>query len=188
MTIVGTTGPMLARMWMRLIPLLLLCAAVCGPIPPAVRAETAVGVRAGVGPTFPQGDLGEVTNTGVHWVGIADIHSGPGPLAVEILIAHQNFRADQAENQFRDWILTGGIQYAFLRQRTTLYGVFGIGPYIQRYEYQNWQTRLGANGGLGIAYSLGDFDLFIEARVHQTFPTSYGVLSVPVVVGIWLRP
>ena len=180
--------PALAGIQMRAILLLLLCAVVYGSVPLAARAETALGVRAGVGPTFPQGDLGEVTNTGVHWVGIADIHSGSGPLAIEILIAHQNFRADRSENQFRDWILTGGIQYAFLRQRTTLYGVLGIGPYIQRYDYQNWQTRLGANAGLGIAYDLGDFDLFVEARAHQTFPTDFGVLSIPVVAGIWLRP
>ncbi len=58
-------GPALAETQMWAILLLLLCVAVCGPVPPVVRAETAMGVRAGVGPTFPQGDLGEVTNTGV---------------------------------------------------------------------------------------------------------------------------
>jgi len=158
--------PALAGIQMRAILLLLLCAVVCGSVPLAARAETALG----------------------HWVGIADIHSGSGPLAVEILVAHQNFRADQSENQFRDWVLTGGIQVAFLRKRTTLYGVLGIGPYIQRYDYQNWQTRLGANAGFGVAYGLGDFDLFVEVRAHQTFPTDFGVLSVPVVAGIWLRP
>jgi hypothetical protein len=152
------------------------------------RAETALGVRAGAGPSFPQDELGERAKTGLSLLGVADIYPKPGPLAVTIVAGYQNFPGEVPQDQFRDWYLSGGVHYEFLRRRTVLYGSVGIGPHVQRYESSDWKTRLGVSASLGAAYAVGEAHLFLEFRFDQTLPTDFGARSLPLIAGIWLRP
>jgi hypothetical protein len=150
------------------------------------------------GASVPLGDFANFASTGWHAGGLLQWNSPTAPLGIRADVAYHDF-GNSGTSTANPSMVVGTINGMWLFPSTSTvrpYLIGGGGFYNERCEECNSQTKLGVNGGLGVAVPLSGISTVIEARVHLVFdgrdaagnvPAISNSTFIPISVGILFR-
>jgi hypothetical protein len=153
------------------------------------------------GASLPVGQFADFNTTGWHAGALLQWNSPTAPFAFRFDAAYHDFGIDDRfSDDFAESMVIATINGMWLFPSTSTvrpYLIGGPGIYNERCSVCNSQTKLGLNGGVGIAIPLSGISTVIEARFHMIFnsveSTTQGVPStknstfIPISVGILFR-
>jgi hypothetical protein len=151
-----------------------------------------LGISAGA--TIPVSDLSDDYNTGYNGTVSLGFNSPGSPIGFRIdgmynSLAHKDFGF--GSSNLRILSANANVVYALPGVGMRPYLIAGAGAYnlqsdlTSGFSDNNSSTKLGLNGGIGVAFPLSGFNTFAEARIHHIFTDdNFSTTFIPVTFGI----
>ncbi|MGH7476111.1 MAG: hypothetical protein ACRELD_07465 [Longimicrobiales bacterium] len=157
----------------------------------AAPATAQFGVAGG--PTFPNGDLSDITETGWHIQGVLGFTPAMLPVGLRLDAGYQKlaFESDVPAD-FEELFGTLNAVLALSVPGLAPYIHAGVGLYGDRLDPEDtgsadWETNFGLNGAIGLLLPISRWNTFVEARLHHVFSDGdlgFNVQTVPITFGI----
>jgi hypothetical protein len=158
-------------------------------------AQSAKPVSLGIsaGAVFPMSDLGNDYATGYNGTVSLGFNSPGSPIGFRIDGMYNKMAAQDFVGLPDVTIMSANanIVYALPGVGLRPYLIGGAGVYnlqsdaATAFTGNNSSTKLGLNGGVGVAFPLSGFNTFAEARIHHVFTDDgYSTTFIPVTFGI----
>lgn len=141
---------------------------------PGANAQARFGLAAGL--AVPTGDFGDEVGTGFNIEGSAEFRPATMPFGLRADLSYNRFSVDEDTGFDGNISAFGGALNALFQMAgiaATPYLV--VGPTITNISFDvdgqdiDSQTKIGAQGGVGVKFPLSGFTSKIEARYHTIF-------------------
>ena len=145
-----------------------------------LQKKYSTGIFAGF--TLPSGDMNLNYNPGLAF-GLMLDYRLPGPISLLAVVGANSFRAASTTvSSTRWWNASVNAKYEFHLAQVKSFLNCGLGAYLPK----SGQTRLGANVGAGLGFSIAsNWDLELAGNFHRLFDaeesTSFGVIHLGLV-------
>lgn len=152
----------------------------------AVPASAQIGWSLGLGPTLPQGDLGDGTKTGFHGMAGATFSIPAAPIKIRADFAYNTMKSEADDNlSLNVMTVSGDAQWSFMPGPLSPYLIGGVtwgsadlggssAPDVSA------ETDFGFNVGAGLDFGLGPLKLFAEGRYFSVGDSDF----LPITVGL----
>jgi hypothetical protein len=146
----------------------------------------------GGGATFPLGEIGDEFEAGLHINGLVQSGAlGALPFGLRGEVGYQTFSHDDDTLRHIVGRVNAVIPFAG-RSDAQPYLIAGVGLYNSKEETDHGdhthggeaENFLGLNAGVGIRWSLGGLNTFVEARFHNVFDDHHAQRFIPFSLGI----
>jgi opacity protein-like surface antigen len=155
---------------------------------PGANAQARFGLAAGL--AVPMGDFGDVATSGFNVEGSVEFRPATMPFGLRGDLFYNRFSADEDVGLDGNFSTFGGALNALFQMAgiaATPYLV--VGPTLTNFAADingsdDSETKIGAQGGIGVKFPLSGFTSKIEARYHTIFTDEENVNLVTINFGI----
>jgi hypothetical protein len=145
-----------------------------------------LGISAGA--AIPISDLGDDFNTGWNVTASLGFNSYASPIGFRVDGMYNSLSPQEGIDlpDIKISSANANIVYALPGSGIRPYLIGGAGIYGLKVDvpHANTTTKLGLNGGIGVAFPLSGFTTFAEARLHHVFSEGTATQFIPVTFGI----
>lgn len=139
---------------------------------PSANAQARFGLAAGL--AVPTGDFGDFLSSGFNVEGSAEFRPATMPFGIRADVSYSRFGVDEDFGDGNVTAFGGALNALFQMAGIAATPYIVVGPTITNVSSDDdsdddSETKIGAQGGIGVKFPLSGFTSKIEARYHTIF-------------------